>query len=267
MDTQMNDSTNNWVRGDVFSAQELKARYSIPSEELASFHNCTFIIPYRGVIVTEGEHDKSMFLLRYGTVGVYKNVGLKQEQIAEINAVNFFGEMGLINDEPRSASIIALSKDVVVYRIAQPNMPIILRNPKWAEILITRMSKNLASDNQLLAASSKQNLDLKYENGDLKLEIDKLRAENITISQNVSYVLSSILYFQTVVMGLAVVGTKGWAYLNALNRVCRKLIAHYLTNPEATERAADVKVIRECLKSIQNNSDIESVYKELDRSL
>lgn len=266
MEKQRDAISKDWVCGDSFSTQELYARYGIPQEELSNFINCTYIIPYRGIIVNEGERDKSMFLLRYGSVGIYKNTGLKQEQIAEIEAVNFFGEMGLINDEPRSASVIALSKDTVVYRIAQPNLPNILKNPKWAELLVTRMSKNLANSDQRLADSSKKGADLENEMLILREELKKQHTENITNTQKVYRVLSAILYFQTVVMGLAVVGSKGWAYLNALNRVSRKLIAYYLPNPEATERAADLKVIRQCLESIRHSRDIESVYQSLDQS-
>ena len=50
----------------------------------------------------------------------------------------------VINDEPRTATVIAMSDKVVVYRIANPSAQTIASNPLWAELLITRLSKSLA---------------------------------------------------------------------------------------------------------------------------
>jgi len=75
---------------------------------------------------------------------VQKGSGPTAVPMGTIEAVNFFGEMGMINEEPRNATVRAHSEEVVVYRIANPSIHTILTNPLWAELLISRLARNLA---------------------------------------------------------------------------------------------------------------------------
>ena len=267
MIAEFDDSkSKNWVEGASLSIQELHINYGLPREEIASFQNMICIYPYRGVIVKEGELSKEMYLLRSGRVGIFKKMGSKLEKLAEIEAVNFFGEMSLINSEPRNATVIAMSKEVVLYKISQPNLHIIINNPKWAELLLTRLSKNLAHNNEQLAAATSQVGALHAEVTEYKNRFENQRESYQMGSTRTLLALNGILFFQEVVMNLAVVESKGWAYLNALSRISRALITHYIPDADVSPKSAEIGVIRECLAFIRKGEK-DKIFDDLNLSI
>jgi CRP/FNR family transcriptional regulator len=59
-------------------------------------------------IISEGEKDGSLFVIISGEVEVVKNFGQKTEKcLRRLGALSYFGEMALIDDLIRSASVIA----------------------------------------------------------------------------------------------------------------------------------------------------------------
>lgn len=62
----------------------------------------------------EGEQGDEMFIIQDGSVGVYKKVQNLNKEIAILRSGDFFGEMSLILNEPRSATIKALDKTSVI---------------------------------------------------------------------------------------------------------------------------------------------------------
>jgi len=68
--------------------------------------HCTF--PRGEKIINEGEKDGSLFVIISGEVEVVKNLGQKSEKcLRRLGALCYFGEMALIDDLIRSASVIA----------------------------------------------------------------------------------------------------------------------------------------------------------------
>jgi CRP-like cAMP-binding protein len=60
------------------------------------------------IIVTEGERGSSLFLIVDGTVRVFTRVDDGSNlQLAELGAGDFFGEVSLLSDKPRTATITA----------------------------------------------------------------------------------------------------------------------------------------------------------------
>lgn len=69
------------------------------------------------VIFKQGVFENSMFEIAEGTVGIYVNYGEERERkLTELGAGRIFGEMGLIECYPRSATAVALS-DVTAQEI------------------------------------------------------------------------------------------------------------------------------------------------------
>ena len=256
----------NWPENTTASLNELAARYSIPREEITSFHDFIRVYPYNTTIIREGDLDKSLYLIRAGSVGIYRAVDNKQEQIDTIEAVNFVGEMSLINDEPRSATVKVLSGEVVIYAIARPNVNLILSNPKWAELLISRLSKNLARKNAQMVAMSTNIHQLHGEIDQLNRELEAQRSLNQQTIQQAQHALDAILRFQTVTRDLAIVGSKGWAYLKALNDFTKAIVTHYLPGSTISEKTADVKVILKCLAAIRNG-ETNTIFEDLFHGL
>ena len=66
------------------------------------------------VIFREGDNAETMYDILSGKVGIYKNYGAKNEQqIIVMEAGQVFGEMGMIEYYPRSATAVALEDTVV----------------------------------------------------------------------------------------------------------------------------------------------------------
>lgn len=62
----------------------------------------------RDIIVREGERDGRLFVIITGEVSVVKDLGGPSEKILRIlRADNYFGEMALIDDYVRTASVVA----------------------------------------------------------------------------------------------------------------------------------------------------------------
>ena len=60
------------------------------------------------IIFKEGKVDNSMYILHDGAVGMYNKYRTREEEkITEVQAITFFGEMGLISEDPRGVSAVA----------------------------------------------------------------------------------------------------------------------------------------------------------------
>lgn len=62
-------------------------------------------------VVIEGELSWGLYVILEGIVGVFKNNKLTGEpyDVGQLRAGSFFGEMSLVDDKPRSATVKALS--------------------------------------------------------------------------------------------------------------------------------------------------------------
>ena len=70
------------------------------------------------IIIKEGDSGNTFFQILNGKVGVYKNYGKDdQVQIAILEQGQYFGEMAVIENYPRSSSVVA-EGDVTVDEIA-----------------------------------------------------------------------------------------------------------------------------------------------------
>jgi len=145
-----------FVGGNSVSPEELHAKYGIPQDEIEAFRDLIRIYSNTDIIIEEAAKDKTMYVLRFGTVKVFRRSGAEQKIMGTMDAVTIFGEMSVLNDEPRSATVIAMTDKVLVYRIENPSIHEIAANPAWAELLISRISRTLArSIEQHIAAWQK----------------------------------------------------------------------------------------------------------------
>ena len=67
------------------------------------------------VIFKAGDDANCMYDVHWGSVGVYANYGTKQEKLLKKLVGNeYFGEMGLVDNAPRSATAVALENDTML---------------------------------------------------------------------------------------------------------------------------------------------------------
>jgi CRP-like cAMP-binding protein len=115
-------------------------------------------------IIHEGEIGDCMYLIRSGEVGVYTILTEKgegssaeadQEQLhlATLKAGDFFGEQALITNEPRNATIIALT-DAELLQFSKSDLAtIVINHPRIGELLRTyNQQRNSATITSLKSA-------------------------------------------------------------------------------------------------------------------
>lgn len=102
-------------------------------------------------ITTEGLPGSEMYIILKGSVGVYVTSALGTlTEVSRIMAGDFFGEMSIFDDLPRSASCIAL-EDTICVSISKRNLTSFFTNcPEMAAKLLENMSGRIRRlDNQL----------------------------------------------------------------------------------------------------------------------
>ena len=65
------------------------------------------------ILVEEGSHGREMFIIKDGKVGVYKDTVEGSVELAVIERNGIIGEMSLLDNQPRSATIRAVEKTTV----------------------------------------------------------------------------------------------------------------------------------------------------------
>ena len=66
-------------------------------------------LPPGHVIIQEGDAGKHLFLLRRGKVRVYRTGGKGEVELMTLSTPRFFGEMSILEEMPRSASVQAVT--------------------------------------------------------------------------------------------------------------------------------------------------------------
>ena len=91
---------------------------SLDSDDLERIVRTTRVETHRSatVIIREGDlDDRRFYVVAQGRVAVLKHYGTKQQRhLNELGPGAFFGEMALLGDAPRSATVVAVSSSGAV---------------------------------------------------------------------------------------------------------------------------------------------------------
>ncbi len=86
-------------------------------------------------VVREGEPGDSLYIIVSGIASVVADNFGEEKKVAELSDGSFFGEMAVITDQPRSASVIALG-DLSLLKIPKKDVLQILEEyPKVKEVV------------------------------------------------------------------------------------------------------------------------------------
>lgn len=98
-----------------------------------------------GIICNKGDESKCMYVLLSGEVGIYDNYKKPdEEKLASLEAISFFGEMGMFSEDPRTASAVAETDNTKVEMIDQNDiMDTYKTNPEKIEMVLRHMSYRL----------------------------------------------------------------------------------------------------------------------------
>jgi class 3 adenylate cyclase len=138
-------------------------------------------------IIQEGEIGNSYYMIESGNLRVWKDVDGKEKlDFGVLHPGDSFGEMSLIDDEPRSATIIAESESIV-YRMTRENFRAILsHSPKLAEFILRLMNQRFReAEVRTVQVLKKKNDQLAKANQDLEMKVDARTKElGDTIKEN-----------------------------------------------------------------------------------
>ncbi|HCL55576.1 MAG TPA: cAMP-binding protein, partial [Spirochaetia bacterium] len=92
-------------------------------------------------IFCEHEEGKDLFIIQQGKVKITKLLGGREVLLAVLKAGDIFGEMSILENQPRSASAIAFDGDVNLLAVNQQNFSnMVVEQPQLATRLITLLS-------------------------------------------------------------------------------------------------------------------------------
>jgi CRP-like cAMP-binding protein len=94
-------------------------------------------VPEGEVIFKEGDQGDDFFLIRDGEVNVYRNVGDEKRIVALLSEGQFFGEMALLSDETRNATIEA-SRQTDLVKLSRNDFLDIVKRDK---VMVKELSK------------------------------------------------------------------------------------------------------------------------------
>ena len=119
-------------------SKELETYKDKASGELKTLNKGMFIF-------REGKEEKCMYILHNGRVGIYNNYRSREEvMLSELDAVSFFGELGIISDEPRTASAVVESSGVTVEIITRDDLQQMIKEcPNKVYMILRDMSYRL----------------------------------------------------------------------------------------------------------------------------
>ncbi|TMH00941.1 MAG: cyclic nucleotide-binding domain-containing protein [Betaproteobacteria bacterium] len=108
----------------------------------------------------QGETADSLYILARGQVGIFRNAtegdATARQRLATLNGPNYFGEMGLLTGQPRTATIVAES-EVLCYRLDKAGFEAIIRaRPDLAQSLSQTVAERQAANDATLASLSKE---------------------------------------------------------------------------------------------------------------
>jgi hypothetical protein len=128
------------------SASEGYFCYSMESKKIGLFRNAKDALTFKAgqTIFKEGDHADVMYVIQSGEVEVRYN----GHQIETLGEGNIFGEMSLISDEPRAATVSALTDARIVPIDLKRFMFLVEETPYFAvqvmRIMSSRIKKMLA---------------------------------------------------------------------------------------------------------------------------
>jgi CRP-like cAMP-binding protein len=124
---------------------------SEPTEESANAH--LLEVSMGDFVFEEGDLGTEMFIVHRGRVEVLKNIDGGVTQLAVFEQGDFFGELSLLDDEPRSASVRALEDSVLVRVNGATFIQMLRETPEVAVRMLRKLSTRLRKTDRLLQAA------------------------------------------------------------------------------------------------------------------
>lgn len=102
-------------------------------------------------IIETGKLEQRMFIILEGSVEIVLTDGQESIVVANLNKGDFFGEISLFNNTPRSANVRAVEAVQLAYiDNLQQLKAFLVRNPNFASKMVHVLAKRLAKTDEIL---------------------------------------------------------------------------------------------------------------------
>ncbi len=98
------------------------------------------------ILFHEGDVSRDMYILLAGSLQIFK----KNRRLTTINPPDYIGEMAILEDKPRSATVIAAA-DSDLFKITRQQFSTIAKRPEALVAIIKTLSQRIRRDNELIA--------------------------------------------------------------------------------------------------------------------
>lgn len=106
---------------------------------------CVFELKRGDVLVKEGEHTESLFIVQHGALRVAIGRRAEQIELPEVTAGQWVGEVSLLDPGPASATVSVLRKTSTVLEFSHKALKNFMQtNPDGACVLLNALAGNLA---------------------------------------------------------------------------------------------------------------------------
>ena len=95
------------------------------------------------VLFREGQPPDGLYLIRRGSVMISRTIAGREVVLSYLSAGNYVGEMALLSESPRTATVKAAVTTEAVILDAEVFKRVLARNPRWREDMETRFLERL----------------------------------------------------------------------------------------------------------------------------
>lgn len=99
------------------------------------------------VLLKEGEHSNSMYWVQTGQLVVTKKRAQEEVVLGHIYSGELVGEISFLDQEPRSATVKAVTECDLIEIPQETIDNIYKKEPKWLEILVKTLAERLRKAN------------------------------------------------------------------------------------------------------------------------
>lgn len=117
------------------------------------------------VLFVKGESGSSMFVIETGTIEISVPLGGKNEKlrISHLHEGDFFGELSLIDGQPRTATATAMEECVLLQMKRQEFVTFLLERPAVAIAMMSEIGKRLRATDELVMSLASKNVNEEIE--------------------------------------------------------------------------------------------------------
>jgi len=159
-------------------------------------------IPKNQLLIEEGEMGSQAYLIQSGLVSVFIKKDGKEIELTRLQAGQIVGEMAMVSDGPRTASVRAITEVNVIVIGRQQFEEKLKDSDPTIRAIVQMMSKRLSRSNEILLDKKSSLEDLRdttrviYQNLLNSLPPNQARTFNNTVVPHLEAFLSSIESFK-----------------------------------------------------------------------